>query len=151
MLQSAIAALAALMGTAILALLGQNPVVVLKALAVGALGDQYRLAEGLARACPLLLCGLAVAIAFRAQAWNIGVEGQYLLGAVAAVVVALSAQHLGSVVLIPLMLVSSAGAGALYALPAALLERFRHVPLVLSTILLNFVAIALVSYLTHGP
>jgi simple sugar transport system permease protein len=98
-----------------------------------------------------MLCGLAVAIAFRSQAWNIGVEGQYLLGIMAATAIGLWGRHWPGAVLIPCMLLASLAAGALFALPAVLLENLRRVPLVLSTILLNFVGVSLVSYLTQGP
>jgi general nucleoside transport system permease protein len=115
------------------------------------LSDPYRLAESLGRSCPLILCGLAVAVAFRAQALNIGVEGQYLMGVVATAAIGVLAAGWPGWVLIPVMLAASACAGAMFAVPAAVLENRRGVPLVLSTILLNFVAIAFVSYLTQGP
>src|SRR5690606_8076293 len=85
LLQSLLAAIVAtlLVGGGLL-LAGRDPLAVLTTLVTGALADPYRIAEALGRSCPLLLCGLAVAVAFRAQAWNIGVEGQYLLGAIAA-------------------------------------------------------------------
>lgn len=147
----AAALLATLLAVALTTLLGKDPTLVLRDLATGAIASPYRFAEALARACPLMLCGLAVAVAFRCQAWNIGVEGQYLLGAVAATVLGLVGAALPGVVLVPAILVASAVAGALYAAPAALLERWRGVPLVLTTILLNFVARSLVEYLTQGP
>lgn len=134
-----------------LALGGKNPVTILSALVRGPFSNRYRFAEALARSCPLMLCGLAVAIAFRSQAWNIGVEGQYLLGAIAATAIGLWGARLPGAALIPVMLLAAAAAGALFALPAVLLENLRRVPLVLSTILLNFVGVSLVSYLTQGP
>src|SRR5262245_10712355 len=76
------AALAA--SSAVLVAAGANPIVALGALAGGALGDGYALADTLGKTCPLLLTGLAVAIAFRAGIWNIGADGQFLIGALAA-------------------------------------------------------------------
>ena len=147
----AAAALATLAVAAAMMLLGKNPVAVIGGLMAGPLTDRYRFIEALARACPLMLCGLAVAVAFRCQAWNIGVEGQYLAGAMAVAAVGITAGNWPGWVLVPAMLVAAAGAGAIWALPAAWLEYRRRVPLVLSTILLNFVAINLVRYLAGGP
>ncbi len=150
--QSVLAALAATLVAAIItAALGRSPVAVLTSLATAPFSDGYRFAEALARSCPLMLCGLAVAIAFRAQAWNIGVEGQYLAGAIAATAVGLSSAALPGYALIPAMMAGAGLAGALIAVPAALLETLRGVPIVLSTILINFVARGFVEYLTQGP
>lgn len=150
--QSIIAMVAATLAAGLLVgLLGRNPVPILAALITGPVGDVHRLADALGRSCPLILCGLAVALAFRCQAWNIGVEGQYVLGAIVATTVGVTCTAWPGWLLIPMMMVGAVLAGAMYALPAVLLENHRRVPLVLSTILLNFVAVHLVSYLTQGP
>lgn len=133
------------------AILGRNPGGIAAALVAGPLGSADRLCDALGRAVPLVLCGLAVTIAFRCQAWNIGAEGQYVAGAI--VVAALGTQQIGlsGYLLLPLSLTAAAIAGGLFALPAAILENRRNVPIVLSTILLNFIAISLVTWLTQGP
>ncbi|MEZ0263186.1 MAG: ABC transporter permease [Phycisphaerae bacterium] len=107
-------------------------------------------AETLRRATPLMLAGLAVTLAFRAGVLNIGAQGQYVAGAIAGTAVAL---HLSrpAWVAIPVHLLAAMAAGALCAAIAAVLERWRRVPVVLSTILLNFVAIELLLYLLRGP
>jgi simple sugar transport system permease protein len=120
-------------------------------LLISPINNGYRFAESLGRSCPLILCGLAVAIAFRAQAWNIGVEGQYLMGAIAATAIGVHGGAHPGWLLFMVMALASIIAGAIFAIPAALLETRRGVPLVLSTILLNFIAVSLVSYLTQGP
>jgi len=145
------ALVATLIVLAATALLGRNPAAIVAALVAGPLGDPHRFAEALARACPLMLCGLAVAVAFRCQAWNIGVEGQYLCGAMAAAAIGTTCTTWPGWLLVACLLAASAAAGAIFAVPAVILENRRNVPLVLSTILLNFVAIAGVSYLTQGP
>jgi general nucleoside transport system permease protein len=150
-LSVAAAVVATLLAAGATVLVGRNPFLVITDLVTAPLASPYRFAEALGRSCPLMLCGLAVAIAFRAQAWNIGVEGQYLMGATAATAVGLCGAQLPGFVLIPMVLLASAIAGALYAVPAAVLEIRRGVPLVLSTILLNFVASGFVEYLTQGP
>lgn len=151
--QSVLAVVVAMLLVAgMVALLGRDPVLVIRALIEGPLDPRgYRFADAMGRACPLMLCGLAVGIAFRAQAWNIGVEGQYLCGAMACTAIGLGLDGLNGWALVPLMLIASAASGMLFAWPAIILENRRGVPLVLSTILLNFVAIGLVKYLTQGP
>jgi ABC-type uncharacterized transport system permease subunit len=118
----------------------------------GAAGTGVRLALSLQEACPLLLTGLAVALAFRCGVLNIGGEGQFLVGAAALVALATRWALPGPGWLaLPLALRLAAAAGAGWALLAGGLERWRGVPLVLSTILLNFVALFLVSGLVEGP
>lgn len=108
-------------------------------------------ADALVRATPLIIAGLAVAFAFRGGVFNIGAEGQLLMGAVAATTVTLgSSEVLGGLSVI-LALVASAVAGALWAWIAAELKRRFHVLEIISTIMLNFVAIHLVSFLVRGP
>jgi simple sugar transport system permease protein len=144
-------AAAMLVALVVVAALRRNPFAVLQGLIGGPLGDPYRFAESLGQSCPLILCGLAVAVAFRCQAWNIGVEGQYLMGAIVAAWLGVTFTELSGRLLIPAILIGSAGGGALYALPPVWLESKRHVPLVLSTILLNFVALSILQWLTMGP
>ncbi|BDI32648.1 ABC transporter permease [Capsulimonas corticalis] len=125
---------------------------VLTALYQGAAGSRYDIGNTLNRTTPLLLTGLGVAIAFRAKIWNIGGEGQFLVGAIAASAVgAYKLHNLPAPVLIPLVLVAGAFAGAAWGAVAGALRAWRGVPEVISTIMLNFVAAQLLSYLLHGP
>jgi ABC-type uncharacterized transport system permease subunit len=98
----------------------------------------------------ILLTGLAVAAAFRANVLNIGTQGQYVLGAIAgaAIGIYLPASRW---IIIPAMLIGAMISGALFAGVAAALERWRNVPVVLSTLLLNFVALEFLRYLLQGP
>jgi simple sugar transport system permease protein len=124
----------------------------LRALLAGAFGSWYAFGSGtLVRATPLILTGLAVAIAFRAGVFNIGAEGQFIVGAAAATAAALAMHSLPAFILVPSMLVLGFGAGALWAWIAAILRARFHVLEVISTIMLNFVALHLVSYLVRGP
>jgi general nucleoside transport system permease protein len=124
----------------------------LHALASGAFGSWYAFGSGtLVRATPLILTGLAVAIAFRGGVFNIGAEGQFLVGAAAGTAAALAAPPLPALVLLPTILIAGSLAGAAWAGVAAQLRvRFRVLE-VISTIMLNFVAANLVSYLVRGP
>jgi simple sugar transport system permease protein len=122
------------------------------ALVSGSMGSWYAFGSGtLVRATPLILTGLAVAIALRAGVFNIGAEGQFLVGAAAAAAIALVSAKLPWLIAAPLTLVAGVFAGAIWAsIAAALRARFR-VPEVISTIMLNFVGGYLVSYLVRGP
>jgi ABC-type uncharacterized transport system permease subunit len=122
------------------------------ALVSGAFGSWYAIGSGtLVRATPLILTGLAVAVAFRAGVFNVGAEGQFLVGAAAAAAVALRLSHLGPYVLVPVVLAGGATAGAIWAGIAAVLRVRYRVLEVISTIMLNFVAAYAVSYLVRGP
>jgi simple sugar transport system permease protein len=123
-----------------------------RALVGGSLGSWYAFGSGtLVRATPLILTGLAVALAFRAGVFNIGAEGQFLTGAAAASAVALAAWRAPAPLLLPGVLLAGGIAGAVWAwIAAELRSRFRVLE-VISTIMLNFVAAFLVSYLVRGP
>ncbi len=105
----------------------------------------------LVRATPLMLAALGVALAFRAGIWNIGAEGQLLAGAIAATGLSVLLADAPRLVLLPLVLVAGLLAGTLWASIAELLRRRRGVLEVISTIMLNFVALHLVGVLVHGP
>lgn len=139
-------------GAAVLRLAGFDVARAGGALWSSAFGSWYALTSAtLVRATPLVLTGLAVAIAFRAGVWNIGAEGQLLAGATAAAAVGLYwGPALGHAAPI-LELLAGAIAGAAWAwVPAVLRARF-HVLEVISTIMMNFVAANGVGYLVRGP
>jgi general nucleoside transport system permease protein len=130
-------------------LAGASPAAVGVALWKGAFGSRYEIGETLVLSIPLVLTGLAVALSFRARLMNIGAEGQLLLGAIAATW--LGTLRLPAPVHLPLCLLAGAMAGALWSGLAALLKLGRGVQEVLSTLLLNFVAVQLVAWLVRGP
>ncbi len=118
----------------------------------GSFGSWYAITSAtLVRATPLMLAGLAVAVAFRAGVFNIGVEGQLLAGAAATTAIGVTAPpQLGHLTLL-LALLAGIAAGASWAYIAAALRSHFHVLEVISTIMLNFVATYAVSYLVRGP
>ena len=124
-------------------------------LAQGAFGSIFAITETLTRAVPLILTGLAAAVAFKAHFYNIGAEGQLYAGALAAV--AVGGLHGGTglewspYVLFPLMMVAAALAGALWLLGPALMKARLGVDEVVTTLLLNFVMLLAVSALLDGP
>jgi simple sugar transport system permease protein len=117
----------------------------------GAFGSRLSATETLTRATPLMLTGLAAAVAFRARLWNIGAEGQFYLGAIA--VAAFGSQVLSGLpapVLVPALLVIGAMAGmVLMLIPLWLRLRFS-VDEVVTSLLMNFIAVLFVSMLIDG-
>jgi len=136
----------------VLSATGFNVALALAALVNGAFGSWYVFGSAtLVRSTPLILTGLAVAIAFQGGVFNIGAEGQFLVGATAAVAVALSLPSTHRFVILPAVLLAGAvGGGAWAAISALLRSRFQVLE-VISTLMLNFVAAYMVSYLVRGP
>ncbi|WP_157961557.1 ABC transporter permease [Acuticoccus kandeliae] len=147
-------ALAILLAAAVSALLillaGANPVTAFGAIWQGAFGTPRRIASGFAKATPYLLCGVGIALCFRARIINIGGEGQIALGGLGATWLALAVPLATPWLAIPFALVAGAAFGLLWASLAAVLHVTRRVHEVLVTLLLNFVAILLVSQALHG-
>jgi general nucleoside transport system permease protein len=132
-------------------LAGANPFAAYYAYVVQPLTSGFTALEVLVTATPILLTGAAVAIAFRAGYWNIGAEGQLLAGAIAAAGIGMVVGGLPPVLAIPLMVVGGAAAGAAWALVPAVLRVKFGVEEVVTTLLLNPVALLLVNGLLHGP
>ena len=130
---------------------GANPIEAYGAFVVVPLTSQFTLLEVLVSATPILFTGAAVAIAFRAGYWNIGAEGQLLLGAVGAAGIGTVVGGLPPLLALPLMIVGGALAGAAWALVPALLRVRFGIDEVVTTLLLNPVALLLVNGLLHGP
>jgi ABC-type uncharacterized transport system permease subunit len=131
---------------------GFDATAALAALWRGAFGSWYAFTSAtLVRAVPLIIIGLGIAVAFRANALNIGAEGQFYAGAIAATWAGLHLGGVTAVVAIPVVWVAAAAAGAIWvALPVGLRLRFGVLE-VISTLLLNFVAESLVSWMVQGP
>jgi simple sugar transport system permease protein len=130
---------------------GANPIEAYAAFVVRPLTTQFTLLEVLVSATPIMLTGAAVAIAFRAGYWNIGAEGQLLLGAIAAAGIGTLVGGLSPLLALPLMIAGGALAGAAWALVPALLRVRFGIDEVVTTLLLNPVALLLVNGLLHGP
>ncbi len=132
-------------------LAGANPIEAYAAYVVVPLTSQFTLLEVLVSATPILFTGAAVAIAFRAGYWNIGAEGQLLLGAIGAAGIGTMVGGLPPIVALPVMIAGGALAGAAWALVPALLRVRFGIDEVVTTLLLNPVALLLVNGLLHGP
>ncbi|WP_448544452.1 ABC transporter permease [Roseiflexus sp.] len=138
-------------GAVIIALSGANPLVAYSALFEGGLGSGRAFSRTLEKATPLIFGGLAVSLAFKCGLFNIGAQGQLLLGAVFAAFIGFSLQGLPSALHIPLALLVGALLGALWAAIAGALKAFTGAHEVITTIMLNFVAFNLTDWLADGP
>jgi simple sugar transport system permease protein len=110
-----------------------------------------RLIEVLVKATPLLLTGIAVAFAFAGGYWNIGVEGQLYMGATAATAIGLQMHNMPAWVALPLVIVGGILAGMAWATLPALMKVRLKIDEVVTTLLLNYVAIFFVSAILNGP
>jgi ABC-type uncharacterized transport system permease subunit len=138
-------------GLAIFAALGKNPLEGFRVFFLSPLKDVYGMSELLLKATPLMLIAVGLSVGFRANVWNIGAEGQYILGAIAGGGVALYWDGSQSPLLLPMMVVAGALGGALWAgIPALLKTRFNANEILVS-LMLVYIAQLIVSWLVHGP
>jgi ABC-type uncharacterized transport system permease subunit len=138
-------------GMLVFSALGKDPVEGFRVFFLNPVKDLYSLSELLLKATPLMLCAIGLAIGFRANVWNIGAEGQFMLGAVAATGVALYFDGSDSSLLLPAMIVAGAVGGATWAaIPALLRTRFNANEILVS-LMLVYVAQLFVSWLVFGP
>ena len=133
---------------------GANPLETYAAMAVGAFGQRYHISETILRAIPLMLTGLAVGIAFRMLFWNIGAEGQFVWGVIAATWVALFLpERIGGLpqwAFLPLMIIAAFAAGAVWGLIPAFLKTVLRVNEIITTLMFNYVALLWMQYLYIG-
>lgn len=143
--------LAALLVTSLLLLLfGASPLTSFDAMLQGAFGDTSKTLSVLAFWVPLLLSATGLLVTFTAGLWNIGIEGQIIMGAIAASWVALKLEA-PSAILIPLEILAAMAAGALWAALSAVLKTRGKVHEIFSGLALNNLAIILTNYLISGP
>ncbi|HEX8375979.1 MAG TPA: ABC transporter permease, partial [Geminicoccaceae bacterium] len=144
-------AVTVVVGTALFLLLGKDPVRGLAVFFVEPVRSAYALTELAVKATPLLLIALGLAVCFRSNVWNIGAEGQFVMGAIAAGGVALLADKgTGGWIIAPILLAGIVG-GMLWAgIVAYLRDRFNASEILVS-LMLVYVAIQLLGYLVQGP
>jgi simple sugar transport system permease protein len=129
---------------------GINPVHAYATVVAGTLADRRAAPEIIRQMIPLLLCGVGLVLAFRAQFWNIGAEGQLLAGAAGATGVALFVPLPGPLV-IPAMFLAGFTSGALWGFLPTVLRLKLDVNEVITTLMMNYIALFFIDWLVHGP
>jgi simple sugar transport system permease protein len=143
--------LALLVGAVILQISGASPLQAYSALFKGAFGSVNAIGRTLEKATPLVFGGLAVAFAFKAGLFNIGAQGQLLFGAMVAALIGFGVRGLPVYIHAPLALLGGGLAGGLFgAIPGAL-KTYTGAHEVITTIMLNYIAINITDYLADGP
>lgn len=133
-----------------LKLTGESPIEVYSVMGRSAFGSSYGWSETIVKAIPLMMASFGVAMAFKMVIWNIGAEGQILLGALAATGVALALPDLPRVLLLIIMTLAAMLAGGLWALIPGIAKAKWNVNEVITSLLLNYVAINLIDYFVYG-
>jgi simple sugar transport system permease protein len=143
--------LSLLIGSLFLSLNGYNPLVAFREIFTGAFGNKYALAETLLKTTPLIFTGLSVAVAFQAGLFNIGAEGQLLMGALATAMVGSFEIGMPAVVHVTLALVAAALVGGLWGGIAGFIKQRFGANEVIITIMMNYIAFLLTSYMVNYP
>ena len=127
------------------------PIVAYSALAVGAFGSFEAWVTTIGNAAPLLLAGMAVGLGFKGGLFNIGAQGQFLVGALAAAAAGIAMNDASPWVAIPVALLAGMAGGLAYGFIPGFLKAFTGAHEVVTTIMLNYVAVFLIAYLISGP
>ena len=135
----------------LIAITGANPVEAYKTMWQGAFGSTYSLSETIVSSIPLMLAGLGIGIAAHAKLWNIGGDGQIIMGAFAASGLALFYPDLPRPILIGGMIILGFVAGGLWAVIASLPRIYLGINEIITTMMFNFIAGFWVSYIVQGP
>lgn len=142
---------ALLVGAVLIALAGANPVKAYTVLFTESLANYYGFGSTITKITPLLLAGLGVLVALKAGQFNIGAEGQIYLGGLGSTLIGLYLQPLPGWIHVPLALLGGFLFGAIWGWIPGYLKAVRGVNEVITTLLLNYIAINLVSYLVNAP
>jgi ABC-type uncharacterized transport system permease subunit len=143
--------IALLVGAAILLVAGANPVAAYRQMVQGAIGSRFAVSQLLVVLVPLLIMGLGLAVAFRGRVWNIGAEGQFYLGALAGGTLAITFPGSIPFLVIPAVLVMGAAAGAAWGWIAGEFRSRWGVSEIITSLLLNYVAIYWYGYFIRKP
>ena len=144
-------AVSLLLFSAILLVFGYNPITSLMGLITGSFGSTFLASETFVLFAPLLLAALAFLVTFRARFYNIGVEGQIYIGALVAYLVGSQLAALPSILAIPLVIIASAVGGTLWLALPLLMRTKLQVNEIFPTLVMNFIAVDIVNWLTAGP
>ncbi len=143
--------LALIAASFLIVILGHNPLSVYASMINGAFGSSYRILETFRKSIPLIIASLGIALAFRLRFWNIGAEGQILMGAFGASCFALFMPNLNTFILLPLMAIGGLICGGIWGtIPAYFRAKFRTNETIF-TLMMNYVALKIITYLQYGP
>ena len=131
--------------------LGYNPIEIFPSMVKGALGTEIRLQQTILKAIPLVVTSLGILVAFKMKFWNIGGEGQIIIGALSAAYVALNIGDIPKPLMLLLMALAAMIGGALWAFIPAFFKAKMGVNETIFTLMLNYIAIKFVTYLQFGP
>lgn len=135
----------------VILILGFNPLVIFREIVLGALGTELRIQQTIVKAIPLVITSLGILVAFKMKFWNIGGEGQIMMGAFGASLVALFGPSMPAPLTLLAMAVSAMIFGGIWAfIPAFFKARFGTNETIF-TLMLNYIAIKWVTYLQYGP
>lgn len=141
---------AMLVGSIVILAYGENPLEIYSKLFLGALGNQRGIFSSMQRATPLIFTAIASTIAFRTGVFNVGVEGQFFIGAISGTLIGYAIE-LPMILHLPLTLLAGFIGGALWAYVPTLLRQKLGISEIITTIMTNYIATFLISYLTNYP
>jgi simple sugar transport system permease protein len=141
--------LALVVASIFLAAMGFSPIKVFAGMLKGSFGSPYRIRQTIIRAIPLVITAIGISVAFKMQFWNIGGEGQILMGALGAALVALNVNGIPKPILLLLMALSAIIFGALWALISGALKVYFNTNETIITLMLNYVALKFITLLQY--
>jgi len=138
-------------GAIIFSLIGYNGLGAVREIFLTPLTNSYKWQDLGVKAAPLIIIGVGLSIAYRANVWNIGAEGQYIVGGLAGTWVALATYGMTGPWILPLMILAGVVGGALYAAIPALLKTRLNVNEILTSLMLTYASVQLIYYLIRAP
>ena len=138
-------------GAGMFAILGVDPIDALVTFFITPISSQEEVAELFVKATPLVLIGIGLAFGFKANVWNIGAEGQLTIGALAGGGLALAFFEVDTVILLPAMMIAGILGGMAWAAIPAFLKTRYNTNEILTSLMLVYVGLLVLSYLIHGP
>lgn len=144
--------LALVFAGAVIAVMGFNPLEVYRNIIDGSIGSQIKIQQTVIKATPLIITSMGILVAFKMKFWNIGGEGQIMMGAFGATLVALNIpDSMPSIIVIPMMMLAGLLCGAIWAFIPAMFKASLGTNETIFTLMLNYIAIKFVTYLQTGP
>lgn len=143
--------IALLVGAVVLAVTGYSPIEAYAAVLTGAFGDIYGIGQTFTQATPIIFTALAFLFSYKCGLFNIGAEGQLLIGGLTAAIVGISAPGLPIFIHLPLALIAGAAGGALWGFFPAVLKAKLGANEVITTLMLSYVALYITSYMVNYP